>query len=76
MVETHAGRVFFFCSVRGGGNSLTHWRLCVVETQGALCFWRVRGCVWLKHMQGAFFFVLYAAGEIHSLIGASAAVCG
>ena len=108
MVETHAGRVFFVLYAAGEfTHSLARPRLCVVETQGALCFWRVRGCVWLKHMQGAFFlfctrrgkfthslvrprlcvvetqgaffcsvrggfFVLYAAGEIHSLTGASA----
>ena len=74
---------FFFCSVRSGGNSLPHWRVC--------------GCVWLKkrarfffgsvrgkgefthslaHPGARFFFVLCAAGEIHSLTGASTAVCG
>ena len=68
----HPGARFFFCSVRGGGNSLTHWR--------------VHGCVWFffvvcaageihsltRASGGAFFlFAVCAAVDIHSLTGAS-----
>ena len=74
---------FFVCSVRGGGNSLPHWRVCgcvwlkkrarfffapCAARGNSLTHWRIRGRV--------FFFVLCAAGEIHSLTGASTAVCG
>ena len=67
-----SGGAFFFCSVRGGGNSLTHWR--------------VHGCVWFffvvcaageihsltRASGGAFFlFAVCAAVDIHSLTGAS-----
>ena len=76
-----SGGTFFFCSVRGGGNSLTHWR--------------VHGCVWffllfarrgkfthsLARPRARFFFLLCARrwtfthslarpGVIHSLTGA------
>ena len=65
-----SGGAFFFCSVRGGGNSLTHWR--------------VHGCVWffllfargkfthsLARPGARFFFAVCAAVDIHSLTGAS-----
>ena len=80
-----SGGAFFFCSVRGGGNSLTHWRVrgCVWLEQRARFFFasarrgkftpslaRLRLCVVEK--AGAFFFLLRARqGEIHSLTGAS-----
>ena len=51
------GRAFFCCSVRGGGNSLPHWRVC--------------GCVWLKKRARFFFLLRARRGEIHSLTGAS-----
>ena len=75
------GRVFFLLRARRGKftPSLARLRLCVVEKAGAFFFfapcaargnslthWRIRGRV--------FFFC--AAGEIHSLTGASTAVCG
>ena len=48
------GRVFFFCSVRGGGNSLPHWRVC--------------GCVWLKKRARFFFAPVCGKGKFtHSL---------
>ena len=81
-----SGGALFFCSVRGGGNSLTHWRVrgCVWLEQRARFFFllrarrgiftpslaRLRLCVVEK--AGAFFFLLRARrGEIHSLTGAS-----
>ena len=77
------GRVFF-CSVRGGGNSLPHWRVCGcvwLKKRARFFFCSVRGKGKFTHSlahPGArfFFFVLCAAGVIHSLTGASTAVCG
>ena len=74
---------FFFCSVRGGGNSLPHWRVCGyvwLKKRARFFFCSVRGkgkfTHSLAHPGARFFFVLCAAGEIHSLTGASTAVCG
>ena len=67
-----------------GGDSLTHWRvrgrvffLLRARRGNSLTHWRVRGCVWLEQ-RARFFFAPCAAGEIHSLTGASGGwrVCG
>ena len=70
-VVEKAGAFFFFAPCAARGNSLTHWRIrgrvvfCSVRGGGnSLTHWRVHGCVW-------FFFVVCAAGEIHSLTRAS-----
>ena len=73
---------FFLLRARRGKftPSLARLRLCVVEKAGAFFFCSVRGkgkfTHSLAHPGARFFFVLCAAGEIHSLTGASTAVCG